>query len=131
MEYNEKLNDDLTKQAEAHKELLKLYDKDVTRGILRRMDPKVIFEGINFDDPLGHGDKKQKDGSPSQAPFKTFIELQKYLFLKPIEKNEEILFKVSQGDAHFSQKSQKNLDKLNEVLLQKIEEVMKQSNEKN
>ena len=59
---------------------------------MRQMDPKEIFKGMNFKDPLGLLDKK--DSSPSQAPFRTFTELQKYLFLKPIEKNEETLFKI-------------------------------------
>lgn len=79
------------KQADAHKEHLKLYEQDVTKGILRQMDPKEIFKGINIDDPLNHGDSKgKKDKSQSAAPFKTFVELQKYLFMKPIEKNEEL-----------------------------------------
>ena len=56
------------------------------------MDPKEIFKGINFNDPLDLLDKK--DSSPSQAPFRNFTELQKYQFLKPIEKNEETLFKI-------------------------------------
>lgn len=100
MASNENFNAELEKTNKAHKILLEKYDNDVTRGILRRMDPKVIFEGFNFDDPLGLGDKNGTP-DPKKAPFRTFIELQKYLFLKPIEKNEEALFKITQGDAHY------------------------------
>lgn len=84
---------EMDKQAFAHRELLSKYEKDITKGIMRQMDPKVIFKGVDFDDPLDLKDKKGKNNN-STLPFNTFMELQRYLFLKPIEKNEETIYKA-------------------------------------
>ena len=88
----------MDKQVFAHKELLSKYENDITKGIMKQMDPKVIFKDVNFDDPLDLNEKKKKDSknvtAPTIAPFYTFMELQRYLFLKPIEKNEETIYKA-------------------------------------
>ena len=57
---------------------------------MRQMDPKEIFRGMNFDDPLNL--KNERGNSPTKIlPFRNFNELQRYLFLKPLEKHEECL----------------------------------------
>ena len=75
LEFGDEMKASLDKQASAHKELIDKYDKEVTKGIIRQMDPKIIFKGMDFDDPLDLKDKKDekkkkgKNKDVTPAPF--------------------------------------------------------------
>ena len=77
-------------QIEKLEEFKQLYEKDVTNNVLKQLNVKETFKDINFGDPLADPNAKEEGENgqkkaPVAAPFKNFVELQKYLFLNPLK----------------------------------------------
>ena len=90
------MRDAMNKSAQKLEELNLTYEKDVTNNILKQLNLKEIFKDVNFGDPLAEDIRLSKDSSvkveeggskkaPVAAPFKSFVELQKYLFMNPLK----------------------------------------------